>query len=187
MSKCYSEDATVLNRGGGGLHTKRDLREAIPHRGRYTPYGWWHPTTGAGRDGTSRPMSRKSARTRSSTIATCRERSPSTSGTDCARDSAGSNRRRRRAPVPRRTRGIATATRRLRSHLAYPRRTHAVWDSTPRQLYFSACGREITVSLLTSSHSRMLHFGGSRFQLWIDTYVRDTQRRFVGVDSVMLA
>jgi hypothetical protein len=31
----------VLNRRGG-LHTKRDL-EAIPHRGRYAPYEWWHP------------------------------------------------------------------------------------------------------------------------------------------------
>jgi hypothetical protein len=48
---------------------------------------WRMPRIVADRDSTSRPMSRRSAGTSdwSCTIATCGERSPSTSGTDCAR------------------------------------------------------------------------------------------------------
>jgi hypothetical protein len=44
MWKCYSEDATVLNRREEEedcTHRARS-REAIPHRGRYAPYEWWH-------------------------------------------------------------------------------------------------------------------------------------------------
>jgi hypothetical protein len=55
--------------------------------------------------------------------------------------------------------------------------------STPRQLCFSACGREVRKNRCQCcelTHPRCSTVASYGFQLWIDTYVRGTQRRFVG-------